>query len=224
MTYDTSHINITKKGNLSLSKRHLQLFWKRLRKITPKAAGTLKYYAVGEYGGRFKRPHYHAIVFNAVPELMDQAWAHYNRKTRRYKTIGSIYYGTVTGASIAYTLKYISKLSVVDKRNKSDDRQREFSIMSKGLGKNYITPEMIAWHKADLLNRMYVNLEGGQKAAMPRYYKDKIYTAEERCQVGGYQSDILFDKEFKFLEENIMLWRERSEVFKASVRKQLQIN
>jgi len=35
---------------------------------------------------------------------------------------------------------------------------------------------MKKWHKSDLENRMYVNLEDGKKIAMPRYYKDKIYT------------------------------------------------
>ena len=25
----------------------------------------LKYYAVGEYGGQTKRPHYHIVIFNA---------------------------------------------------------------------------------------------------------------------------------------------------------------
>lgn len=36
------------------------------------------------------------------------------------------------------------------------------------------------WHKADLENRMYVNIDGGKKIAMPRYYKQKIYDETER--------------------------------------------
>lgn len=43
---------------------------------------------------------------------------------------------------------------------------------------------MIAWHYADLYNRMYVNLPGGKKCAMPRYFKQKIYTEEERQEIG----------------------------------------
>jgi hypothetical protein len=35
---------------------------------------------------------------------------------------------------------------------------------------------MVDWHKSDLENRMYLTLEGGKKIAMPRYFKDKIYT------------------------------------------------
>lgn len=44
---------------------------------------------------------------------------------------------------------------------------------------------------------MYVNLEGGKKAAMPRYYKDKLYTPAERSEVGGYQKG---EMEKKFYE------------------------
>lgn len=47
--------------NKSLNKKHLQDFWKRLRKsIYPKK---IRYFACGEYGDSFNRPHYHAIIF-----------------------------------------------------------------------------------------------------------------------------------------------------------------
>jgi len=46
---------------------------------------------------------------------------------------------------------------------------------------------MKLWHKSDLLNRMYINIDGGKKAAMPRYYKNKIYTDEQRKEIAGYQ-------------------------------------
>jgi len=38
-----------------------------------------------------------------------------------------------------------------------------------------------------MLNRMYVNIEGGQKCSMPRYYKNKIYDEVERkCVAFAY--------------------------------------
>lgn len=43
------------------------------------------------------------------------------------------------------------------------------------------------WHNADLLNRMYINIGDGKKAAMPRYYKQKIYTDDQRKEISGYQ-------------------------------------
>ena len=47
--------------DLSISKRHLQLFLKRLRKQSGRKG--IKYFATGEYGESTQRPHYHAIVF-----------------------------------------------------------------------------------------------------------------------------------------------------------------
>jgi hypothetical protein len=55
---------------------------------------------------------------------------------------------------------------------------------------------MKAWHEADMLNRMYVPLKDGKKIAMPRYYKDKIYTKEQRQHIGAYLSTAIVEKEF----------------------------
>jgi len=114
------------------------------------------------------RPHYHIILFNADPPAIIRAWC------LDGKPIGQVHFGQVSGASIGYTLKYMSKESVIP-IHRNDDRVKEFAIMSKRLGDNYVTDAMKAWHKADLLNRMYVNVDG-KKVSMPRYYKDKIYT------------------------------------------------
>lgn len=43
---------------------------------------------------------------------------------------------------------------------------------------------MVAWHLADKNNRMYVNTSDNKKVAMPRYYKNKIYTDEQRKVIG----------------------------------------
>lgn len=44
---------------------------------------------------------------------------------------------------------------------------------------------MIDWHTNDLDNRMYCNIEGGRKIAMPRYYKLRIYTKEQLGYLKG---------------------------------------
>lgn len=118
LTYDTSKVPISKNGFMELSKRDLQLFFKRLRK-KHKAEVPIKYYAVGEYGGKTKRPHYHIILFNAELSTIQSAWNN-----------GQIHYGAVTGASVGYTLKYMMK-PPSRPMHKNDDRTREFSLMSK---------------------------------------------------------------------------------------------
>jgi hypothetical protein len=173
LTYDTKNAPITKKGYMNLNKRDLQLFFKRLRKRHEKGT-KIKYYACGEYGGKTYRPHYHIILFGADINFISQAW-----------DLGHVHYGTVNEASVGYTLKYISKNNKIP-LHQNDDRQKEFSLMSKGLGKNYMSKAMIKWHKNDLDNRFYVNLTDGKKIAMPRYYKDKIYTDDERKRVAFF--------------------------------------
>ena len=49
--------------SLTLSKRDVQLFLKRLRKLTGQQ---FRYYLCGEYGSTTHRPHYHLIVFGLV--------------------------------------------------------------------------------------------------------------------------------------------------------------
>lgn len=61
LTYNDD--NIPKGG--SLDPRHLQLFFKRLRKrIEP---NKIRFFAVGEYGDTTRRPHYHAALFGYPP-------------------------------------------------------------------------------------------------------------------------------------------------------------
>lgn len=171
LTYDTKTVPITSNGFMSLDKRDIQLFFKRLRKALD-GQPSIKYYAVGEYGGKTARPHYHLLLFNCPVGPIQNAWGK-----------GQVHYGTVSGASVGYTLKYMHKPGWKP-LHRNDDRVPTFSLMSKRLGENYLTDAMVSWHKDDMCNRMYVVLEGGQKVAMPRYYKDKVYTLAERKAVG----------------------------------------
>lgn len=160
---------LTDSGYPTLRKRDTQLFFKRLRKqLHGNGRSNITYYLAGEYGSNTARPHYHAIVFNATTTAIKQCW-----------TYGAVHFGSVTGASIGYCLKYISKGRTVPKY-RGDDRQPEFSLMSKRIGANYLTPAMIKWHHEDLLNRAYATLPGGTKCSLPRYYKDKLYVQHQR--------------------------------------------
>jgi len=154
----------------------LQLFFKRLRKALPGV--DVRYYACGEYGGGIgARPHYHAIIFNAPDDAIFDAWK------LDGKAIGKVDIGDVSGDSIAYTMKYIDKDAVVRGR-RDDDRVPEFSLMSKGLGSNYVTPSVVKYHKADV-SRNYLTKDGGDVIAMPRYYRERIFDADELSMQQG---------------------------------------
>lgn len=163
---------------MTLDKTDVQKFFKRLR-LNKKNHEKIKYYACGEYGGQSKRPHYHLIIFNADGDTIPEAW------TLDAIPIGTIHIGKLSAASASYTLKYMSKPSQIP-QHKNDDRKKEFSLMSKGMGANYLTENQKKWHKNDIMNRMYVPLKDGKKIAMPRYYKNKIYTQWQRQQISNH--------------------------------------
>lgn len=171
LTFDEEHVPRSKRNYRTLDKDPLQKFFKRLRKINP--GKRIKYFAVGEYGGQTMRPHYHIILFNAQYETIDQAW------TINGKLIGYTFTGTVNEASVGYCLKYIMKKSKVP-QHRNDDRQKERSYTSLGLGLSYLNNRTILWHKSDIEANFYLPLKDGKKAPMARYYKDKIYTEEEK--------------------------------------------
>lgn len=180
LTYSTDHVPISKNGWMTLDKSDLQKFFKRLRKYHEQK---IKYYAVGEYGTKTHRPHYHVILYNSTEESICKAW---NK--------GSVHIGQLTPASCGYTLKYISK----DKRTKkaNDDRSPIFSVMSKRLGAAYVEDERNkAYHHNDLDNRYYIPAGGGVKASMPRYYRERIYSKEQFGHLKGVLEKNAMEKE-----------------------------
>ena len=60
---------------------------------------------------------------------------------------------------------------------------------------------MIRWHKNDLDNRMYCNLKDGLKCTMPRYYKLRLYTEEEREKAGKATRYRMLEQEDKVKEK-----------------------
>lgn len=78
-TYPVVHsINKEKKSQpapLTLCKKHLQDYFKRLRKNTNVK---FQYFACGEYGDTYSRPHYHYLLWSNDPisrEQMQHAWS-----------------------------------------------------------------------------------------------------------------------------------------------------
>jgi len=168
LTYNTDHVPISPNGFMTLDKADLQKYFKRLRKLLPKDNYKVRYYAVGEYGGKTTRPHYHMIIFNVPDENMFfDAW-HIDGIP-----LGSVHVGKVSGNSIAYTMKYMEKPKRKPLHNR-DDRKPEFCLMSKGIGQTYVHDQSIDYHNQDI-SRLYVVKPDGRKVAMPRYYRKMIY-------------------------------------------------
>lgn len=198
LTYDPGHMPVTPNGLYTLDKKAVPLFLKRLRKAQfGNKGGDIKYLAAGEYGGKRGRPHYHVLLFNADDSLYHDAWGQ-----------GDVWIDPrpFSPDSVGYTVGYSMKnKSVFAPRNVTqqhhmpfdprrglkvpvriplgmDDRQAEFHLFSKGLGLNYLTPQIVDWHLADY-TRNYVVMPGGRKSALPRYFADRLYT--NTCDVAA---------------------------------------
>lgn len=177
LTYDDENLVWSNTGVPTLSKSDFQRFVKRLRKSQGKKYPGLKlrYFACGEYGSKTFRPHYHAILFNVDHTLIQQAWS------LDGAPIGFAHIGHVTEDSIAYNTKYILKSNCeYQEQFKDDDSfQREFALMSKGIGKSYSdNKEVVNYHNKIMEN--VVRDEKGYITPLPRYYKDKIFGEEKR--------------------------------------------
>jgi len=205
LTYDNKFVPISPHGFMTLSKGYdivikdgkqkkidrccFTKYMKRLRKLCP--GRNLKYYVAGEYGPDNLRPHWHAIIFN-VPndKYFFDAWS------KDGVSMGSVVVGQVTGNSIAYCMKYIDKEGALPLFKGwtpyvgRDDRVPEFALMSKGLGANYVTDAIKKYHQADH-TRLFLTLDGGFKIAMPRYYRQLIFSEEDIAhQLGLIQSEV----------------------------------
>lgn len=169
-----------------INKRDVQLFFKRLRKALP--GDKIKYYCVGEYGDKWRlltpkgRPHYHALIFYRgkidwfdLKLIIKSTWSN-----------GIAQVLPVLGAQ-GYVTKYILKF---DKR---DHIVKPFSLISHGLGIDYLSDAMKLYHRRNLIP--FALKPGGYRVNLPRYYKDKIFSEYDRLLLKK-RSD-LYRREFE---------------------------
>lgn len=181
LTYANPHLH-WEHGNPQLVKSDLQKWFRKVRKLGFK----FRYYAVGEYGSRTFRPHYHVLCFGDVPDsVIGDAWP-----------FGQVHIGTVTQASIMYCLGYITNKSWKHLHK----RVPPFSLMSlrPGLGANYLSPDMIEWHRSGRKN--YVLLDG-TKRHLPRYYKTKIFSKIDLVRIAVRDQKDVFRRLVKWIRD-----------------------
>lgn len=187
LTYDNEHCPT----NYSLEPEHLQLFMKRLRHLSP---DPMRFYACGEYGDRFGRPHYHAIIFNYA--FKDKVMAGSNGLGQPYWKaeeltetwgMGDCMIGRFSFQSAAYVARYVTKkitgpqahahylrTSPID--GKPYQVHPEFARMSlrPGIGADFAKE-----FKGDYFPSGFI-VSNGVRQRPPRYYISKLSEEEQR--------------------------------------------
>jgi hypothetical protein len=200
LTYDTQHLPLVRDNNgklwMTVKKSDIQNFFKKLRyehskryKQLNKQPPKISYLITSEYGDKFKRPHYHALIFGSHHNDIQASWSG-----------GSIHFGQITSASIAYTLKYSLK-GKIWKSHKHVPYTRPFLLCSKGLGENLIIEtkkrygrRVIKCIKNQQLPET-IQVDGYQKR-FPRYYENILLRRLDDDKYKQYA----IEKHIKFLQ------------------------
>lgn len=180
LTYMDSTVPKTKDGLLTLSKKDLQLFMKRLRKKHPDQ--TIRFFACGEYGDETLRPHYHMIIFNYYPPdaLFFQRKKGFNyflsTELAELWPHGQHAVGECNFDTAAYTARYVlKKIGGELAEQHYNGRTPEFCTMSRkpGLG--------LEWYNrftSDLYNHDRCVVRDNLICRPPRYY-DRLYDLQQ---------------------------------------------
>lgn len=211
----------------SLNKRHMQLFFKRLRKAFPDQE--IRYFYAGEYGRKCKhgidlslvlcplcncgRPHYHVCLFNC--SFMDLIPYESDGGVTRYTSpmlesiwgYGFVDVGELNYASANYTAKYILKKV---RGVKSDDHYCTYDL--DGVV-TWILPEYVEMSRG---NASHKGRRCGIGARWFEQYKSDVFPSDEvpvpgagvKKGVPRYYSDILKADDPDMYEEVKKLRRE----------------
>lgn len=184
--------------SLTLCKRDVQLFFKRLRKAFPD--DKIRFYLAGEYGSNTFRPHYHAIIFGLhlddlqVFSKSKQGFCYYSSaKLQRCwsqvltgesyspndHNIGFCLVSEVTWETCAYVARYVTKKLTGPESSYYEyfNLTPPFTLMSRkpGIGRQWYDDH------PDCFDYEYINLKtssGGRKFRPPKYYQ-KLYEVDE---------------------------------------------
>ena len=138
-------------------------FLERWRK---KHKTSVKHWLVTELGHEgTERIHMHGIIFTNKIDDVKNIWKY-----------GIVHIGQwVNEQTVNYCVKYVSK---IDKDHKGYVPK---ILCSKGLGSNYLKryDSNINEFKGNKTNEYYV-LKNGRKVNLPKYYRNKIYSDEQK--------------------------------------------
>lgn len=214
LTYDDAHLPHDDSGNQSVSKRDVQLFIKRLRKHYGEG---LRYFLNSEYGPETLRPHYHCIIYNLPEDLPSKSrqcvrfWNgrksifYLNDKLTELWQNGDVEFSDVTKERCGYCAKYF-----VSRQDVPDYLTPNFSLISKGRiadsglgGIGYRFASAISGKVHYSGGRYMLNPSSGRPVALPRYYKDVIFSKEEKeVLTAEYIENFSISPEYSKLIEN----------------------
>lgn len=175
LTYASEHLP----SDNSLHVEHFQLFMKRLRK---QFGSDIRFFHCGEYGERYKRPHYHACLFNfdfddrVQLKVVNGIPLYESETLKRLWPFGISSVGEVTFESAAYVARYIMKKVTGEAAvDYYDGRKPEYTTMSRrpGIAKGWFDK----YHATDVLpTDSVVITRKGENVEMkpPRYYDSQF--------------------------------------------------
>lgn len=156
LTYNNEEIQF-EDNIMTLRKRHVQLFNKRLRLELTKNDLNYKYFFCGEYGDTTLRPHYHGLIIGVdIKDLQDV-------NTEKIWGKGMVNYGAVTTASIRYVLSYII---TKDNPEHYEPAEPPFQISSNLFGNEWIDENIEKICKDGYFTY------GKRKITIPKFIKD----------------------------------------------------
>lgn len=146
---------------IDLKKSDLQKFFKRLRSRLK-----CRFFACGEYGDRFSRPHYHAVIF--LSSFVDEPT--FRETIQKKWPFGFIQVRLADREAFRYVAKYVVK-SV---REIPSSAKPPFALMSRrpGISADYSSTFDRYYHE-------YILLEDGTRRPLPRYLLQKLDPVEQ---------------------------------------------
>lgn len=156
----------------TIAKKAVRLFLERYRK---RYGVSLRHFLVTELGGENDRIHLHGMIvdckcgywkrnkYHADFSLLSKIWSY-----------GYVWLGWCSEASISYITKYLMK---------DDPVHPDFKpllLVSPGFGKSYVSAHTVSYHHNPNGFIWYCVTSNGFKIGMPRYYRNKIFTDQER--------------------------------------------
>lgn len=135
LTYSDDSVPVNDSGDLILDKKDLQKYLKRLRKTVDEK---VRYFAVGEYGDKTDRPHYHLCLFGLGQEDEDVIRDKWSKKREE---IGIVHVGSITPFSARYIAGYTIKKLTKSGDPRLGGRTPEFMLSSRkdgGIGKQEV--------------------------------------------------------------------------------------